>query len=114
LGDESVLAVRVWHNAPGGDACHRVHVLLPVETLSEESQVLVPELLSSCVLFCSRVRRLCKNQIARAFVDALEFSFVDLGLEEFRKRSLFTFIVEGITPPTSNSTPLLLVIFYFT
>jgi hypothetical protein len=42
-GDESVLAVRVSHDAPGGDARHRVRV--SVETLSEESQVVVPELL---------------------------------------------------------------------
>jgi hypothetical protein len=45
LGDESVLAVRVSHDAPGGDARHRVHVRVPVETLSEESQVVVSELL---------------------------------------------------------------------
>jgi hypothetical protein len=44
-GDESVLAVRVSHDAPGGDARHRVHVRVPVETLSEEGQVVVPELL---------------------------------------------------------------------
>jgi hypothetical protein len=41
-GDESVLAVRVSHDAPGGDARHRVHVRVSVETLSEESQVVVP------------------------------------------------------------------------
>jgi hypothetical protein len=44
-GDESVLAVRVSHDAPSGDARHRVHVRVPVETLSEEGQVVVPELL---------------------------------------------------------------------
>jgi hypothetical protein len=44
-GDESVLAVCVSHGAPGGDARHRVHVSVPVETLSEEGQVIVPELL---------------------------------------------------------------------
>jgi hypothetical protein len=40
-----VLVVRVSHDAPGGDARHRVHVSVPVETLSEESQVVVSELL---------------------------------------------------------------------
>ena len=44
-GDESVFAVWVSHGAPGGDARHGVHVCVPVETLSEESQVVVPELL---------------------------------------------------------------------
>jgi hypothetical protein len=42
-GDESVLAVCVSRGAPGGDARHRVHVRVPVETLSEEGQVVVPE-----------------------------------------------------------------------
>jgi hypothetical protein len=40
-GDESVLAIRVSHDAPGGDARHRVHVHVPVKTLSEESRVVV-------------------------------------------------------------------------
>jgi hypothetical protein len=44
-GDESVLAVRVSHGAPGCDARHRVHVCVPVETLSEEGQAVAPELL---------------------------------------------------------------------
>jgi hypothetical protein len=44
-GDESVLVVRISYDAPGGDARHRVHVRVPVETLSEESQVVVSELL---------------------------------------------------------------------
>jgi hypothetical protein len=34
-GDESVLAVCVSHGASGGDARHRVHVCVPVETLLE-------------------------------------------------------------------------------
>jgi hypothetical protein len=47
-GDKSVLAVGVSHDAPSGDARHRVHVGVPVQTLSEESQVVVPELLLHC------------------------------------------------------------------
>jgi hypothetical protein len=45
LGVESVLAVGVSHDAPGGDVRHRIHVRVPDEMLSEESQVVVSELL---------------------------------------------------------------------